>query len=363
MPQGDNEDEDDDDGEDHFFDNPLPSDAYMDGDNSPAPIGHDSPPSPSKDANSGGPVDTAMDVEDPDDDPQFLRQWVAKDLLENLYLVYGYIPAPLATVPQVDLTPMHTLSTLGFSESSSGSVLSEMDMAGPRFFLNSLVTNPRTMPPDHDDLNASNLFALARTFDLKSMVVVSSDLYVFHVPRSSACEWSLGVHSPAVALYVCRLISSKPSLTILSVAHELLRRCVPFRTLLSLPSRQDEESISKRFVATTFRQEGYKFTNVDFESALLHSEAILTSPAGRVALLHGGILGRLAQEFISPEAALSGPSQDVLSHWDGFVIASERVGYSYWDDELTENEIAIICGTCLIYTGKFVLNCMSHINF
>ena len=363
LPRFDASDDEDDNGSNNYDSHVNHSPPDMPNNGLPF-TGEDRPPSPSfgtfssdppsKGADSGSPADVTMDAEDPDNDPQFLRQWVAKDLYENLHLVYGYVSVPLAVVPQVDLTLAHTLLTLGFSQSSLDSALSNTDMAGPRFFVNSLITNPRAMPADHDDLNDLNLFALIRTFDLKSVVVVSSNLYVFHVPRSSACQWSLGVHSPTVAIYVCRLISSRPSSTILSVAHELLRRCVPFRTLVSLPSQQGEEPISKRFVATTFRQEGYSFTKIDFESALLHSEAILNSPAGRVALLRGGILGRLAQEFISPEAALSGPSQDVLSYGDGFVVASERAGYSYWDDELTENEIAIICGTCLIYTGKFV---------
>ncbi len=44
-------------------------------------------------------------------------------------------------------------------------------------------------------------------------------------------------------------------------------------------------------------------------------------------------------------------------HHTGFVIPSEHQGYSYWDDDLSENEIAIIIGTYTMYTGKYVYLC------
>jgi hypothetical protein len=49
---------------------------------------------------------------------------------------------------------------------------------------------------------------------------------------------------------------------------------------------------------------------------------------------------------------LEGPSPEVTIHRDGFVVSSEVPGHSYWDDILTENEIATICGTYVMYTGK-----------
>ena len=69
-------------------------------------------------------------------------------------------------------------------------------------------------------------------------------------------------------------------------------------------------------------------------------------------MLRGGILSRIAQEFLSLDQVLSGPSVEVTLHKAGFVTPAEKQGYSYWDDDLTENEIAIIIGTYKVYTGK-----------
>ena len=75
---------------------------------------------------------------------------------------------------------------------------------------------------------------------------------------------------------------------------------------------------------------------------------------GHAALLQGGIVGRIAKEYLSINGVLAGPSLEVIAHHAGYLGPSGTTGILYCDDELTQNEIADICGTYTLYTGKLV---------
>jgi len=74
------------------------------------------------------------------------------------------------------------------------------------------------------------------------------------------------------------------------------------------------------------------------------------SPRGRAALLRGGIVARIAREHIAIDSALLGPSSAVIAHRLGMHVTDPR-GLEFWDDDLTENEIGIICGVHRCFTG------------
>ena len=82
---------------------------------------------------------------------------------------------------------------------------------------------------------------------------------------------------------------------------------------------------------------------------MLHSKTILQMVGGCAAILHGGILSCIAQEFLSLDGVLDGPSAEVSVHYTGFVTPAEWEEYNYWNDNLTENEAAIIISTYLIH--------------
>ena len=101
---------------------------------------------------------------------------------------------------------------------------------------------------------------------------------------------------------------------------------------------------------------------VDFESAMLHSKSILQAAGGCAVMLRGGILGCILQEFLSVDDLLNGPSAEVMLHCAGFVIPSEVPGYSYWDDDLTKYEIAIIIGMYTMYRYLYFSLCFVLVN-
>jgi hypothetical protein len=177
-------------------------------------------------------------------------------------------------------------------------------------------------------------------------------LFIFDTPKSSACSWVIGVESAATALYICRVIVSNPhGHTILTIAYKLLQHGIPFRTLIHLPSVSNVGTLSSKTQPSSYRKEGYKYTTEDFEGAMVKCKRLLTAPQGRAALLQGGIVWRIAREFLSLDAALEGPSIEVTEYCAGFSVASHMRGHQHWDDSLNDLEIGIICGTYVLYTG------------
>ena len=91
-------------------------------------------------------------------------------------------------------------------------------------------------------------------------------------------------------------------------------------------------------------------------------QSVLASPQGRAALLRGGIVGRIAKEYLSKDGVLDGPSVEVTMHRIGYHVPSSNSDIHWCDDELTEDEIAVICGTYSLYTGKSSLHSI-YVNF
>ncbi|KJA13594.1 hypothetical protein HYPSUDRAFT_124495, partial [Hypholoma sublateritium FD-334 SS-4] len=94
----------------------------------------------------------------------------------------------------------------------------------------------------------------------------------------------------------------------------------------------------------------YNFTAEDFQASLLQTKYLLQTLPGRAALLSGGIIGRIACEFLQADDVLDGPSVEATFIRNGFCLEENDKQHEYWDDDLTEQERAIICGTYVMYT-------------
>jgi hypothetical protein len=209
------------------------------------------------------------------------------------------------------------------------------------------------LPRDLDTLNPSNHLSIRDLFEFRDVRRPVTDLFTFDTPPSSACSWILGVHHAAVALYICRYILTNPGAhTILTVANHLLKRGVSFRTLLLLPACNDSEPLYAKAKPLSYRKQDYRYTLEDFDGSMLACKNLLNTPHGRAALLRGGIVARIARQFLSPEGALDGPSVEATEHRAGFMSASHMRGYQYWDDDLSDREIGVICGSYVLWTGE-----------
>ncbi|KAK7044607.1 hypothetical protein R3P38DRAFT_3176855 [Favolaschia claudopus] len=101
------------------------------------------------------------------------------------------------------------------------------------------------------------------------------------------------------------------------------------------------------------RHAGYIPTLVDFGVYVERRNSFLRSPRGRVALFYGGIVGRLARLVLSDfeDLACYDPSEENLR--SGTRVEGSRGGeIVLWHEQLTENEIDIICGVYTVETGQ-----------
>ena len=142
--------------------------------------------------------------------------------------------------------------------------------------------------------------------------------------------------------------------TFVTIAHHLLERNIPFCMLLALPCSPCQKKIAEIYTPSSHRKTTHQFTVADFKTAMLHCQVVLSLPQGCAALLQGGIISRITKEYLSVDGVLAGPSLEVTVHHVGYLGSLGTNGILYCDDELTENEIAAICGTYTLYTGKLV---------
>ena len=170
-----------------------------------------------------------------------------------------------------------------------------------------------------------------------------------HAFEPNSFPWSIALYDVPQALYVFRLLL-KNSHTSAALAHILLEEGVAFRTVQPLRDVYSRSSLDDIVTIVPIRLSDYIFKASDYDVYVHHHAMILSSPRGRAALLRGGIVGRLAREHLAIDSACLGPSSSVTVHRVGFNIV-DGDGMKYWDDELTDDEIDVICGLHRCYTG------------
>lgn len=271
-------------------------------------------------------------------------------ILERVYWQFGFIPPLGKEYPPATLQWSEVLHMLGHVGEDP---VSPSDKLALQAFFYALVRK-ETIPEDLNDLSANNHSYLLGRIGLQSFSV-RGQYFIFWAPRSATTDWLLGVDSAATVLYILRILASTDrdrSFTSLTLGHLLVQNGVRFRTFIKLPQGIHYD-LEEAFKPAAYRENGYNFTAQDFEEALLETKAVVRTHQGRAALLRGGIIGRIAREFLDTDAVLDGPSLEATYCRNGLCVNAEDGQHEFWDDDLTENEIATICGTYLMYTGKF----------
>ncbi len=170
--------------------------------------------------------------------------------------------------------------------------------------------------------------------------------YIFPHDSRISRSWLLGVRRRQDVYKVCRLIAFN------HVPDFLIQHGIPFRTLVRLKiNYQDTNPPAPPPVF--FRPPNYTFTSKDYQAYIENRAKILYKPHGRAALLHGGIIWRLAKEHLSVDAALHGPSTTATEYHLGFVLGHKGEAWSLWDDDLDRDEADLICGLYRCKTGVY----------
>ena len=123
-----------------------------------------------------------------------------------------------------------------------------------------------------------------------------------------------------------------------------------FRMLQHLPKIYSSRTLNNDQTLLPMHLSDYQFGSDDYEGYVRHRAQLLMLPRGRAALLQGGIVAWIAREHIAVDSVLLGPSSSVIVHRLAMHI-TDTSGLEFWDDDLTENEIGIICGVHQCFTG------------
>jgi hypothetical protein len=100
-----------------------------------------------------------------------------------------------------------------------------------------------------------------------------------------------------------------------------------------------------------FRAKGFKFRPHDYTHYEDVRRVFFDLPHSRAAIQAGGIIWRLGVDVLGAEVALRGPSPS--AHEFGDIVTSPS-GSQFVDDQLTAEEMDMLCGKYSCYTGSSV---------
>jgi hypothetical protein len=278
---------------------------------------------------------------------------VTFDISEHLSLLYGFVP-PLGypKSKEVDKEGWETsLKSIGFMAGTR--------LPSPHILHESIVHFITALQTPAGQGPSSQLFDVApdnrlsiNTPELFRQIQLVQGLFIVHPStfKTDNMPWSVALTNVPDALYVYRLLK-KHDHSPISLSYHLLKHGVTFRTVQPLGNISSTYFLRDVTTTIPIRLYSYRFGPNDYEAYEHQRAALLSSPRGRAALLHGGIVARLANEHLSLDSACFGPSSFVLTHGIGFSVV-DNTGRKFWDDEMTKDELEIICGVHRCYTGK-----------
>lgn len=219
-----------------------------------------------------------------------------------------------------------------------------------------------TLPPCLSDMIPGNARGYPRNQQARKMLVrpcLTPSGEAWYVITSSTLSsekdvcWVLAVHDP---LTVNQILRENRGPSVFHVCQYLLENGIHFKTLAAHPCpvswlwpSKPMPLFYKNVPLALGARMDRDFTVEDYEAYTDQRDAIIKSHRGRAAFLRGGIVWRLARECMSYEDVLMGPSG---CHTREDYINLDGMGFV--DDELSEHELAVICGTYRVLPGKFV---------
>lgn len=225
---------------------------------------------------------------------------------------------------------VHTLDTMCDTEASAGISLAVLLDTPPRSFTPPLATLDR---------GRSSFVIAPKSFD-------NQDFYVLRrrgLPEKSV-PWTIVLEDPLTALEVVRR-GWGPSTV--DVARELCTRGIPFHTVVRCEKALPAVPKHRGRLGLGLFRAGYKPDQHDYAAYEARCQELLRRHGFlRAALLKGGIIWRLVLAVLGFDDIIGGPSMSALNP---FVI--ELDGEWVLDDDLTAEEMDIICGVCRIRTG------------
>jgi hypothetical protein len=148
---------------------------------------------------------------------------------------------------------------------------------------------------DEWDLIPNNRHSVVHTQRFRSFRQVSSvdgiPLFLLDLKEQQRAPWYLALKHGADVAVVCRL---EKKWTEYDIAEFLLQTGIPFHTLISSSSVSRTPIVPHPSLVSPYRTKAHEFVIDDYCSYHARCASILQHPHGRAALMHGGLMWRLA---------------------------------------------------------------------
>ena len=171
--------------------------------------------------------------------------------------------------------------------------------------------------------------------------------YVFDFGDKATTKWRLAIKSAEDALTICRM---DEDMNEVDIARNLVILGIPFHMVRRWRAVEEQFttiSYAAQFIQLPQRQAEYVFSKRDYDEYVHYQTLLLSQPRGHAMLLHGGLIWRLAWATLSVDATVRWPTGE------GHIIMLEDGRQGIWcDDELTEVECNLLCGTYIVQTGE-----------
>lgn len=283
-----------------------------------------------------------------------------RELLESRFGFVMPIPYP-TSLPSHSLPTtkeqLNFLRTLGIASHPAASPFFSTEIFQLfNIFVNDLEKgNPASNRCDLTKDNFRSLAFSSRTQNIKNMHSFSNNdndnstetWYVFDFGDKATTNWRLAVKSAEDALTICRM---DEDMNEVDIARNLVTLGIQFHTVRRRRAVEEQFttiSYAAQFIQLPQRQAEYVFSKRDYDEYVHYRTLLLSQPRGRAALLRGGLIWRLAWATLSVDATVRGPTGE------GHIIMLEDGRQGIWcDDELTEVECNLLCGTYIVQTGE-----------
>ncbi|PPR07615.1 hypothetical protein CVT24_004168 [Panaeolus cyanescens] len=216
------------------------------------------------------------------------------------------------------------------------------------------LSEERTPDDNIFDLGANTNINIPPNDLRRYFIRLAKDLFVVRNSLFSDLSddtWVLALRRPADVIYIYRIfLKCEDNGKREDVMQILIMDGIPFLTLKETSSEGMRCSLSGVTSVIPMQLSNHTYTSRDYANYIHRRAQILYGPRGRAALLVGGIVTRIAMEHLGTQGAIYGPSKAVTEDGVGInIYAAQR---HFVDDGLTEDEMDIICGLEIVYTGK-----------
>ena len=203
--------------------------------------------------------------------------------------------------------------------------------------------------------NVNHLAISSSPFYIQRADADGLPLYIIQDALNNESNWLLAVVDPCTALQAIRSEVS----TITEFALSLIRERTPFFTLMrnepgpALGTTPKPVNYKKRRIGLGERPIGHKLDKHDYSVYEAELRSLLDNRrVARAAVKRGGLLSKLALDYVDECEILRGPTFSEHDKSFRLTVNSGGKSVSFYDDDLSDEEISVLVGLYSIKSGK-----------